>query len=384
METNSQKPVIAHLISEFMQSKQSFTYRQFINHTKYEVIALSRFYFKVSREIFPVDELHYLTSIGHIYDFCDRHFPKLLDVAFDYFLKYWVVARHIELLHIHFGTFGAKLAHLRDQLQIPFVVSFYGSDTTSYPLKPEWQPLYKEMFAKVDCFLMLSEIPRRQLIAFGAPAERCLILPPSVDLSHFTYIERVPSEEVKFLITARFVEKKGHFILLEAFKNVVTSGRLVKLMIIGHGDLYEKIKDKISAENLDDFVELIDVTGIADFHSFILPKYHGADVFVLPSIVAADNDQEGTPLTILEASATGLPIISTNVAGVPEVVQDSVTGFVIPQKDVAALTEKMNELYDHPEVRLAFGKAGRQFMADNFSTASLPERLDKIYLRFLK
>lgn len=183
---------------------------------------------------------------------------------------------------------------------------------------------------------------------------------------------------------ARLIEKKGYFILLDAFKKVVDSGRNVKLVIVGFGFLKEKISERIKELGLEDFVELNDPSEIKDYFSFVVKKYQQADVFVLPSIVASDKDQEGTPLTILEASSTGLPIISTNVAGVPEVVNDGETGFIVEQRNVEVLVDKMNYLADNPEVRQQFGVAGRKLMEAKFSLKSLPDRLDAVYSKFLK
>ncbi len=383
MEQNN-KPVIAHIISEFMQAGQSYTYRQFINHIKYQVVVLSRFYFRGSRRFFPVEELHAMAHIGRVYVLFEKRFPKLTAWLFDCFVIFWVKRRNIKLLHIHFGTLGAKLARLKDRLQITILVSFYGADTTVYPRKPEWQEMYKEMFAKVDGFIALSETPKKQLIAIGAPAEKCFVVSGSVDTDKLAFVERMPSEEVKFLIVARLVEKKGYFILLDAFNELVKSGRKVKLVIVGFGFLKEKILQKIEELGLISFVEFNDSSQPKDYFSFIVEKYQQADVFVLPSIVASDKDQEGTPLTILEASSTGLPIIGTNVAGVPEVVNDGETGYIVEQRNVEALVEKMAYLADHPEVRQQFGKAGRLLMEAKFSLKSLPDRLDAVYSKFIR
>jgi|GEM_PF-526419 len=376
---DDKKPVIAHIISEFMLASQSYTYRQFINHIKYQVVVLSRFYFKSSKNFFPVAELHSMTSIGRIYALLEKISPKIVTWLFDQFVVFWVKRRNIKLLHLHFGTLGAKMAHLKNRLKIPMIVSFYGADTTSYPQKAEWQPLYQEMFAKLDGFVALSEIPKQQLIAIGAPAEKCYVVAGSVDTEKLTFVERTPTDKVTFLIVARLIEKKGYFILLDAFKRVVYSGRNVKLVIVGFGFLKGKIIERIQELNLEDSIEFNDPSEIKDYFSFVTTKYQQADVFVLPSIVASDKDQEGTPLTILEASSTGLPIISTNVAGVPEIVTDGETGYIVEQRNVEALVAKMTYLADNPEIRHQFGIAGRALVEAKFSLKSLPDRLDVVY-----
>lgn len=368
----STKSTIIHVISEYMQANQSYTYRQFLNHSKRRVVVLCRFYLKGSRQFFPVEELRFLTNIGRLNNF-------LPNSLFEIFVIFWVKVTKAKLLHVHFGTTGAKLIHLKKLLGIPFVVSFYGADTTAYPLKPDWKPLYDRMFKEADAFIALSKGPRQQLISLGAPAEKCHIVHASVDTNQFKYQIRERRQTVNFLIVGRFKEKKGYFVLLDAFKKLVDSGRPAKLVIVGFGELKEKLLKRIEELNLTSHVEFNDTTLIKDYFSFVVARYYEADVFVLPSIVAMDNDQEGTPLTIIEAAATGLPVISTDVAGVPDVVRNSVTGYVIPQKNVGALFEKMAYLADHFEVRQSLGRAGREFIEREFSLSSLPERLDKVY-----
>ena len=373
----SDKPTIIHIVSEFMQSNQSYTYRQFLNHVKYKIVFLSRFYLKRSRDLFPVSELHFLTSFGRVNNI-------ISDNLFAAFVVLWSKISQAKLLHVHFGTTGAKLINLRKLLKVPFVISFYGADTTAYPLKPDWKPLYDRLFKEADAFVALSEGPRQQLMSLGAPAAKCHVVHASVDTHKFKYQKRGTTGLVKFIVAARFIEKKGYFVLLDAFKKLVDSGRPVKLIIVGFGELRERLRNRIDELGLQAHVEFNDTSQIKDYYSFAIPKYYEADVFVLPSIVASDNDQEGTPVTIIEAAATGLPVIGTNVAGIPDVVRDNITGYVIPQKNVDLLVEKMVYLTDHPEVREKFGRAGSEFMEQEFSLDGLPERLDRIYSQLLK
>ena len=107
------------------------------------------------------------------------------------------------------------------------------------------------------------------------------------------------------------------------------------------------------------------------------------DILLVPSVTAQDGDQEGTPAVLMEALAQGIPVISTYHSGIPELVQDGISGFLVPERDTNALAEKIIYLLEHQEIWAEMGKAGRKYVEENFDTNKLNDRLIKIYQQLL-
>src|SRR5207248_73103 len=112
---------------------------------------------------------------------------------------------------------------------------------------------------------------------------------------------------------------------------------------------------------------------------FVRQRMAAAHAFVLPSVTAEDGDQEGTPVSLMEAQASGLPVLSTRHSGIPEVVRDGETGFLLPERDVAALAEKTLFLIEHPEICLRMGARGREHVEAQFDIRKLNRDLAGLY-----
>ena len=109
-----------------------------------------------------------------------------------------------------------------------------------------------------------------------------------------------------------------------------------------------------------------------------------AHIFLLASVTASDGDQEGIPVSLKEAMATGLPVISTRHSGIPELVQDGISGLLVPERDVDALAEKCEYLIQHPQRCMEMGRAGRKFVEENFEISKLNQGLVELYTQSLE
>ncbi|MDQ3314219.1 MAG: glycosyltransferase, partial [Verrucomicrobiota bacterium] len=107
-----------------------------------------------------------------------------------------------------------------------------------------------------------------------------------------------------------------------------------------------------------------------------------ADILVAPSVTATNGDQEGIPVTIMEAMSTGLPVVSTWHSGIPELVRDRVSGLLAPERDVAALTSHLLALIERPELRREMGAAGSAIVQANYNIDALNDRLETIFRTF--
>lgn len=378
------KPVVAHVVGEYMFPYQSYIYRQLLGHEDFQIIVVSKLLVKDTRKKFPFEDLYYLTSLGRLYGLVNRINEGIFDFLFALYLKIFIKVKKVELLHIHNGILGARLSSFFEFLGVPVAVSFYGADAFSYPKKSRWEERYKRLFRSKAHFIPLCESMKENLVNLGADPQKCHVVHVVVDTEQFPFRERKFNGKVRFITVARLIEKKGHFVLLEAFKKLVDSGLPVELEIVGFGELREKILARIGELGLKDDVTLTDPSGVEDYFSFLKEKLLDAHIFILSSIVAEDSDREGTPVTIMEAMATGLPVIASDISGIPEVVEDGKTGFLVPQKDVEALAEKMEFLVREPQLWPAMGRAGRRRVEQQFSQKYLPKELGMVYNGILK
>jgi len=175
--------------------------------------------------------------------------------------------------------------------------------------------------------------------------------------------QRAPGESggpLRVLAVGRLVEKKGYPVLLDALATLVRSGRSISCTVIGTGPLKAEIEESITRLGLESVVSLRG----ARTHQEVAAAYTAADVFVHAGVVLANGDRDGIPNSLLEAMASGLPVIATAVAGVPEVVAPG-CGLIVPPGDAAALASQLATLADDPRLRERLGSAARAHVVAN-------------------
>jgi len=145
--------------------------------------------------------------------------------------------------------------------------------------------------------------------------------------------------------------------------------------MIGNGPLINEVNDLIKELNLNEKIVLLG----AQPHSRVLKEMEEADIFFLPSLTAENGDREGIPVSIMEAQATGLPIVSTIHTGIPELVLDGKTGFLVAEKDTKAMAERLKELVMNPELRINMGESGRSQVESIYDREKEIDQLDKLF-----
>jgi len=171
------------------------------------------------------------------------------------------------------------------------------------------------------------------------------------------------------------VEKKGIEYVIRAVAQVARSFPQLRYDIIGDGPLraeLQKLAVALSVEKIVQFHGALNAESVRN----LLDEAHA---FVLASVTAKDGDQEGTPVSLLEAQAAGLPVISTRHSGIPEIVLDGESGWLVPERDADALADRLNQLRNHPELAERLGRRGRKFIEARFSAAGCMNALLDIY-----
>jgi colanic acid/amylovoran biosynthesis glycosyltransferase len=184
-----------------------------------------------------------------------------------------------------------------------------------------------------------------------------------------------PGEAVTILTVARLVEKKGLEYGIRAVARLKAAHSSVRYRIAGDGELRPRLQSLIRELDLESEVTLLGSRTMAQ----VAELYRSSHLFLLPSVTAGDGDMEGQGLVLQEAQAAGLPVVSTRHNGIPEGVRDGETGFLVPERDPAALAERLSYLVEHPEVWPAMGRAGRALVEAEFDIEILNDRLVDIY-----
>jgi colanic acid/amylovoran biosynthesis glycosyltransferase len=230
---------------------------------------------------------------------------------------------------------------------------------------------------KGDLFLCVSEYIRQKLITLGCDEQKAVILRCGVDTKKFCCSQRKPGNNghVTILTIARLVEKKGVAYGIHAVAKLLKKHPQLEYRVVGDGPLKGELQNLIRELNATRNINLIG----PKCQEEIFELLRGSDVFLAPSITGRDGDEEGIPTTIMEAFAQGLPVISTMHSGIPELVIDGESGFLVPERNVDALAEKLECLVEGPERRHRMGLRGREFVKEHHNIHTLNDRLIEIY-----
>jgi colanic acid/amylovoran biosynthesis glycosyltransferase len=283
---------------------------------------------------------------------------------------------HFDVIHCHFGPNGVRGLNLRDVGAIAgkkLVTSFYGYDVSEFPRQRRRNP-YTKLFARGDLFLALSRDMKQKLIQLGCPPARIVVHPLGVNPALFPpQPEWQPARPVRILTIGRMVPKKGMECALKAV--AALGGSNIEYLIIGDGPLRAQL------EELARKLGIMNVVRFAGWETRpeVVRALSQADILLAPSVTSESGDQEGTPVVIMEALACGVPVVSTLHAGIPEVVDNGVTGFLVPERQPQALAVALERLVRDPELRASMGARGRAAMRNRHDIRTLNENLLEIY-----
>ena len=269
-----------------------------------------------------------------------------------------------------YGPTGAGTVEACKRLGIPLIVHFHGFDAYVRSTLEEHRETYPLMFAHAAAIIAVSRSMQRQLVSLGAPAGKVHYNPYGIDCSAFGGAEPGKAPPV-FIAVGRFVEKKAPEVTLKAFSQVQRKVPRAELRMIGDGPLLEKCKALASSLGIANAVTFLGAQQLA----VVQAEMRNARCFIQHSVEAASGDCEGTPLGILEAGASGLPVVATRHAGIPEVVIEGETGFLVNEHDIEGMAAHMLQLLEEPMLAARMGQAARAHISTNFSQQQSLEKL---------
>jgi colanic acid/amylovoran biosynthesis glycosyltransferase len=268
---------------------------------------------------------------------------------------------NIKAVLAEYGPTGVRVMESCRRAGVPLVVHFHGFDAYCHATLREEGKHYSALFKQASAIIAVSRDMEQQLLCLGAPREKLYYNPCGVDVSLFG--GAVPeSAPPLFVAVGRFVDKKAPHLTLLAFKIVAEAYPDARLLMIGDGPLLEACKHLAKAWGIEHAVEFRG----ARPHAEVAVAMQGARVFVQHSLRTSYGDSEGTPVAVLEAGATGLPVISTRHGGIVDVVIEGQTGLLVDEGDVSGMASQMMRLASDPQLAGRLGQAARERIQSEF------------------
>lgn len=363
---------IAHFKGKYLNTTEAFIHQQLTGITHFRSLMLCLK--KENLDLYPFSPLYSLSDLSTGRKLVE--FFKFLTMKHSDYFESVVKEQNARLIHVHFGHSGKYFLKLKDRLKIPLITTFYGVDIGKPP------KFYSGLFKNGDLFIALSNDMKKKLSESGCTDEKIKVWHLGIDTDKIKYRRKERGGKFLFLTVARFVEKKGIEYGIKAFAKVAKQYPESELRIVGDGPLYSK------------FIRIARELGIAEKVIFInnfvsknprktvMDEFDRADAFLLPSI-SIPGDYGGTPIVLLESQAYGIPTITTDDCGGQEEVLDGKTGFIVPQRDIGGLAQRMIDLIKDPELCAVLGRNGRRHIENEFDQKIQMIKLEKIYTDML-
>ena len=283
------------------------------------------------------------------------------------------------LLHIYFGHIAVHLLPLIRAWKNPSIVSFHGADVMVDMNKPAYRKATLRMLDAVTLVLVRSESLQRALVELGCDPKKIEIQRTGIPLAEFPFRERaVPNNgEWRFVEAGRLIEKKGLPVTLRAFSTFSKEHPNATLTIAGEGPLLTELQN---------LARELGVTDRVSFTGFVSQEqlreiYYRSHIFLHPSQTGRDGNREGIPNSMLEAMATGLPVFATEHGGIPEAIENGVSGVLVPERDTEALARALLNAEQEPGLLSRIGQAGGDAVRKNFDQSTQAQQLEEIYFR---
>jgi colanic acid/amylovoran biosynthesis glycosyltransferase len=272
-----------------------------------------------------------------------------------------------------YGTNGVSILNACLLANIPLVVHFHGIDASSHEVLENYKKDYRKMFQECAGIIAVSKAMQEKLISLGAPEEKITLIHYGIDVQSFS--EAKPGEAPpEFLAVGRFVPKKAPHLTILAFQKVLKACPEAKLTMVGDGALLDACRILVDALGMNEAVTLAGVLPPEKVQQLM----RNSRAFVQHSVVAPSGDSEGTPVAVMEASMSGLPVVSTRHAGIPDVVEHERTGFLVEEKDIEGMAHYMIRLAKEPSLAGRLGKAAREKAVKEFSVEKSIGKLHQV------
>ena len=276
-----------------------------------------------------------------------------------------------DILHAHWATsYGLMGAFSGCH---PFVLSTWGSDVFDFPQKSFLhRKTLQYIMNRSDYVTATSRMLAEETRKYLSPERTVRTIPFGVDIHRFSLKSRRTGQIFTVGIVKKLEKKYGVDFLIKAFSTLFQIDRQARLLIVGDGSEESALRRLCRSLDVEDNVSFVGF--IANER---VPDYmNQMDVFVVPSVMSS----ETFGVAAVEAAASGLPVIASNIGGLPEVVLDGETGFLVPPRDPEAIAEKMIQLWKDEKLRVQMGRAARRFVEQNYIWEENAIEMERLYL----
>jgi colanic acid/amylovoran biosynthesis glycosyltransferase len=283
-----------------------------------------------------------------------------------------------DVIVANFGQNGVVAARIKEAFfpSARLAVIFHGWDVSAYVAAHGWDA-YRRAAMAIDIAIAVNR-PWAERLRANTPIRDVVVHHLGVDLAKVR--PPPPRAEARqgfgIVFVGRMVEKKGLAYLIAAMALLRDRGHAVTVAVVGDGPEEAALKQAAVAAGVGDAI----VFHGRQPNEAVLGLMAEADCLVLPSVTAADGDQEGIPVTLMEAMATGLPVVSTWHSGIPELVSDGETGLLVPERDAVALAGAIERLIAEPGLGPRLAAQARDFVAAEFNAEIQNQRLFELIL----
>jgi len=358
---------VALFTNNFLPYSQTFIHDEIHQHRRYEVEVFTAR--RMNQDRFPHAPIHVGGWLYRLFSVSRRFAARLRTGRFD-------------LIHAHFGVAGARAAGFARRTRLPLVITFHGYDVPLLTSLRRFTPEYwgyalvarRTVLERMTLGLCASEELYEMLRDYGVPRDRLRIWRLGIDLGRFSPGERDRGEPTVAMI-GRFVEKKGFEYGIRAFAQQVQRGRRARLVIVGDGEREARLRAIVGELGIADTVTF---TGALPARA-VQELLRRADVLMCPSVTGVDGDRESGLIVAKEASASQVVPIGTWHGGIHEIIDDGATGYLVPERNVTVLSDRLGRLLGDPELRRRLGAAARQKMEREYDLRTRVEALEEHY-----
>jgi glycosyltransferase involved in cell wall biosynthesis len=297
-----------------------------------------------------------------------------------------------DIVHTHASKAGALGRKAAFACNVPVVVhTYHGHVFHSYFSK--WKTtlikfIEKKLANKTTAIITISDTQKKEICEIHkiANSDKTYVIPLGFDLTKFNTNREekrlntrekfgVKDDEIAIAIIGRITKIKNHTFFLDVIEKLLleNSSLKIKVFIVGDGDLTATISQRVQSLNAKFGEKIFMTSWIFDIASF----NPGMDIICLTS------DNEGTPVSLIEAQASSVPIVTTDVGGIKDIVVDNITGYIVPRNDLAQFSEKLKELVENKDKRESFSKNGWEFVKDKFHYTRLVNDVEMLYKKLL-
>jgi len=315
-------------------------------------------------------------SVLNLWSFAELGFKrkvlrKPIDLITKQAFKKFLQQNSIDGVLAEYGHVGAAVMDVCHELKIPLIVHFHGIDAYDERFLLNIGQNYPALFKKAAATVAVSHDMERQLLRLGAIRSKLYYNPYGVDTKLFSNANpaRAP---LNYTAVGRFTDKKAPHLLIVAFSKVAAKFPEARLKMIGEGALQEACKQLAKALKIEKSVEFLGVRTSSEVSDLLL----NSRAFVQHSVTTSSGDSEGTPNSVLEAGAAGLPVIATRHAGICDVVIENETGFLVDERDIEGMADYMIMVANDPDLASRLGSAARTRICSEFS---MDKRINKLW-----